>query len=228
MKGDAKVIEYLNKGVRHELAAINQYWLHYRLFEHWGFASLAKQWRKESIEEMQHADKLVARILFLDGFPLPWRQGLCHPRPVREHPEGRGTPHRLPRDPARPHREARYPAVLAAPYWRDQRRLIARGQAAPTAACGACFGTFMAAARSSRNARFRCLIHTFQLIHNHFPPERSMIAASRTVVARRGERGLYAWMGAAFCARNGTSVPQPWLACRRAGVPLADRLHRRL
>ena len=69
MKGDAKVIEYLNKGLRHELAAINQYWLHYRLFEHWGFQSLAKQWRKESIEEMQHADKLVARILFLDGFP---------------------------------------------------------------------------------------------------------------------------------------------------------------
>ena len=69
MKGDAKVIEYLNKGLRHELAAINQYWLHYRLFEQWGFQSLAKQWRKESIEEMQHADKLVARILFLDGFP---------------------------------------------------------------------------------------------------------------------------------------------------------------
>ena len=69
MKGDAKVIEYLNKGLRHELAAINQYWLHYRLFEHWGFLSLAKTWRKESIEEMEHADKLVERILFLDGFP---------------------------------------------------------------------------------------------------------------------------------------------------------------
>jgi len=69
MKGDAKVIDYLNKGLRHELTAINQYWLHYRLFEHWGFRDLAKQWRKESIEEMQHADKLVARILFLDGFP---------------------------------------------------------------------------------------------------------------------------------------------------------------
>ena len=69
MKGDTKVIEYLNKGLRHELAAINQYWLHYRLFEHWGFNALAKTWRKESIEEMEHADKLVARILFLDGFP---------------------------------------------------------------------------------------------------------------------------------------------------------------
>jgi bacterioferritin len=69
MKGDAKVIEFLNRGLRHELAAINQYWLHYRLFEHWGFRDLAKIWRKESIEEMQHADKLVERILFLDGFP---------------------------------------------------------------------------------------------------------------------------------------------------------------
>jgi len=69
MKGDAKVIEYLNRGLRHELAAINQYWLHYRLFEHWGYRDLAKVWRKESIEEMQHADKLVERILFLDGFP---------------------------------------------------------------------------------------------------------------------------------------------------------------
>jgi bacterioferritin len=69
MKGDAKVIEYLNRGLRHELAAINQYWLHYRLLDNWGFKSLAKQWRKESIEEMEHADKLVARIIFLEGFP---------------------------------------------------------------------------------------------------------------------------------------------------------------
>ncbi|MGZ3409166.1 MAG: bacterioferritin [Xanthobacteraceae bacterium] len=69
MKGDTRVIEYLNKALRHELAAINQYWLHYRLFDHWGFKALASQWRKESIEEMTHADKLVARILFLDGFP---------------------------------------------------------------------------------------------------------------------------------------------------------------
>ena len=69
MKGDAKVIEYLNRGVRHELAAINQYWLHYRLLDNWGYKALAKKWRKESIEEMQHADKLVERIIFLDGFP---------------------------------------------------------------------------------------------------------------------------------------------------------------
>jgi bacterioferritin len=69
MKGDAKVIEYLNRGVRHELAAINQYWLHYRLLDNWGFRALAKVWRKESIEEMEHADKIIERIIFLEGFP---------------------------------------------------------------------------------------------------------------------------------------------------------------
>ncbi len=66
MKGDAKVIDYLNKGLRHELTAVNQYWLHYRLLENWGYRDLAKKWRKESIEEMQHADKFIDRIIFLD------------------------------------------------------------------------------------------------------------------------------------------------------------------
>ena len=69
MRGDAKVIEYLNRGLRHELAAVNQYWLHYRLLDNWGYRALAAHWRKEAIEEMQHADKLVERIIFLDGFP---------------------------------------------------------------------------------------------------------------------------------------------------------------
>ena len=69
MKGDAKVIDYLNKGLRSELTAINQYWLHYRLLENWGYNVLAKKWREESIEEMHHADKFVDRIIFLDGFP---------------------------------------------------------------------------------------------------------------------------------------------------------------
>jgi bacterioferritin len=69
MKGDPKVIEYLNKALRHELTAVNQYWLHYRLLDNWGYKVLAKQWRKESIEEMQHADKLIGRIIFLDGNP---------------------------------------------------------------------------------------------------------------------------------------------------------------
>jgi bacterioferritin len=69
VKGDAKVIEYLNRGLRSELTAISQYWLHYRIFDNWGFKKLAKKWREESIEEMEHADKFVARILFLEGFP---------------------------------------------------------------------------------------------------------------------------------------------------------------
>lgn len=69
MKGDAKVIDYLNQSLRHELTAVNQYWLHYRLLEDWGYIKLAKKERKESIEEMQHADKLAERIIFLEGFP---------------------------------------------------------------------------------------------------------------------------------------------------------------
>jgi bacterioferritin len=69
MKGDDKVIEYLNRGLRSELTAINQYWLHYRILKDWGYLELAKTWRKESIEEMEHADRFVDRILFLDGFP---------------------------------------------------------------------------------------------------------------------------------------------------------------
>jgi bacterioferritin len=69
MKGDAKVIEYLNRGLRSELTAISQYWLHYRMLDNWGLKDLAKKWREESIEEMEHADKFVERILFFDGFP---------------------------------------------------------------------------------------------------------------------------------------------------------------
>ena len=69
MRGDPRVIEYLNKGVRSELTATNQYWLHYRLLDNWGYKTLAKKWREESMEEMQHADKLTVRIIFLDGMP---------------------------------------------------------------------------------------------------------------------------------------------------------------
>ena len=69
MKGDAKVIEYLNEALRNELTAINQYWLHYRLFDHWGVHKLAQFEREESIDEMKHADMLAERILFLDGLP---------------------------------------------------------------------------------------------------------------------------------------------------------------
>ena len=69
MKGDPKVIEFLNTALKNELTAINQYWLHYRLLEHWGVYKLAQFERKESIEEMEHADWLAERILFLDGLP---------------------------------------------------------------------------------------------------------------------------------------------------------------
>jgi len=69
MKGNNEVIDILNDALTHELAAVNQYWLHYRMLENWGYTRLAKKERKESIEEMEHADKLVARIIFLEGLP---------------------------------------------------------------------------------------------------------------------------------------------------------------
>jgi bacterioferritin len=69
LKGDKRVIERLNEALFLELGAVNQYWLHYRLLEDWGYTKLAKKERAESIEEMQHADKIVARIIFLEGHP---------------------------------------------------------------------------------------------------------------------------------------------------------------
>jgi bacterioferritin len=69
MKGDTKVIEYLNAALRSELTAVSQYWLHYRLQEDWGFGHLADKSRAESIEEMHHADRLIGRIIFLEGHP---------------------------------------------------------------------------------------------------------------------------------------------------------------
>jgi bacterioferritin len=69
MKGDSRVIERLNEALFLELGAVNQYWLHYRLLEDWGFTKLAKKERAESIEEMHHADRLVQRIIFLEGHP---------------------------------------------------------------------------------------------------------------------------------------------------------------
>jgi len=69
MKGDEKVIDFLNEALKNELTAINQYWLHYRMLDNWGVARLAHFEREESIDEMKHADRLADRILFLDGLP---------------------------------------------------------------------------------------------------------------------------------------------------------------
>jgi bacterioferritin len=84
MKGNPKVIEQLNHALREELTAINQYFVHAEMYESWGFDRLAKRIKKQSIDEMKHAEALIERILFLDGSPTMQPLALSIGKNVKE------------------------------------------------------------------------------------------------------------------------------------------------
>ena len=84
MKGNATVLDHLNRALRDELTAINQYFLHAEMSENWGYKKYSKYIKKQSIDEMKHAEVLMERILFLDGMPMMEPMGLAIGKSVRD------------------------------------------------------------------------------------------------------------------------------------------------